>query len=366
MKEYHYVYKITNLNPTDERKFYIGVRTSTVLPEEDIKYMGSSKYLTKYIEELGIQNFSKSILSTWETRQEANQEEIRLHTLHEVSINRNYYNKAEAKNAGFCTYNKIVVKNLKTDTIELIEKQDYCANNFSHFHSGKRLVKNLITDKYLKITNIEYNNNKDLYNIAGTKLIHIYDYNGNLRYTSNTNFQKLCKDNDLPHGALVLSYQNGGEPLYCNPQNTTGKILEKNKKFFGWYAISINDENYRHNHEMHLKYKFDNKMILVLHENNVKEISFSDYLQRKSEFEIITKTCKVIRVYDCKDVLMFTSVRDFRKMCEVNELPFRALSNSYRNNGLPLYIDYSIREMTKLNKNGNIRYCGWYAKMEEL
>ena len=35
MKKYHYVYKITNTNPTDERKYYIGIRSSIVKPEED-------------------------------------------------------------------------------------------------------------------------------------------------------------------------------------------------------------------------------------------------------------------------------------------------------------------------------------------
>ena len=365
MKTYNYVYKITNLNPTDERKYYIGVRTSKVPPEEDAKYMGSSKYLSEAIAKSCEENFHKEILSIWETREQANHEEIRLHALNEVSTNQHYYNIAESKNGGFCTYNKIVVKNLKTDTVELIEKQDYCAEDFSHFHSGKRLVKNLITGEYHKVTMNEYAVNKDIYHVVGAKLINIYDCEGNLRYVSNESFQKLCEDNCLPYGALNKSYKNNGQPIYCDPQNTTGKILEKNDKYTGWYAILV-DDDYKHDHEKHLKYTFDNKQILVLIDNEIREISFTEYLCHKSKFHIVTKTCKVIRVYNKENISIFTSVNDFRKLCEAHDLPFRALSKSYRNNGIPLYLNYSVREMTKLKNNGNIIYYGWYAKMEEL
>ena len=38
MKTYNYVYKITNLKPKDQRKYYIGVRTSKYKPEKDVNY----------------------------------------------------------------------------------------------------------------------------------------------------------------------------------------------------------------------------------------------------------------------------------------------------------------------------------------
>lgn len=53
MKKYHYVYKITNNSPTDERKYYIGVRSSKVKPELDINYNSSSKYLKQALKEIG-------------------------------------------------------------------------------------------------------------------------------------------------------------------------------------------------------------------------------------------------------------------------------------------------------------------------
>lgn len=62
----HYVYKIININPTDSRKYYIGVRTAeNGNPQDDLNYWSSSKYLKEAIKELGLENFYKEILSTW-------------------------------------------------------------------------------------------------------------------------------------------------------------------------------------------------------------------------------------------------------------------------------------------------------------
>jgi predicted nucleic acid-binding protein len=75
-KNYHYVYKITNHNPVDSRKFYIGVRTTKGrLPEDDINYMGSSDTLTAAIKTQGKKYFSKEILSVWQSKDDAYAEE---------------------------------------------------------------------------------------------------------------------------------------------------------------------------------------------------------------------------------------------------------------------------------------------------
>jgi len=102
-EKFHYVYKITNLNPTDSRKFYIGVRSSICEPHSDSKYLSSSKSLIESIEQFGVQQFQKEILSIWETREEAVLEEIRLHDIFDVGVNLEYYNKAKQTNTGFDT-----------------------------------------------------------------------------------------------------------------------------------------------------------------------------------------------------------------------------------------------------------------------
>jgi len=98
----HYVYKITNTTPRDKRKYYIGVRTSKgCLPEQDTKYLGSSKTLLKEIKTIGKENFTKEILASFETREEAIEEEMRLHDKYNVAVNSEYYNRCKQTPTGF-------------------------------------------------------------------------------------------------------------------------------------------------------------------------------------------------------------------------------------------------------------------------
>ena len=91
MSKYHYVYLITDIEPTDSRKFYIGVRSSNVLPDLDFDYMSSSATLLECIHQRPT-SFLKIILSIWPSRKEAIQEEVRLHQLYNVSKNNEFYN----------------------------------------------------------------------------------------------------------------------------------------------------------------------------------------------------------------------------------------------------------------------------------
>ena len=57
MKKYNYVYRIIHLNPQDQRKYYIGVRSCDCLPMDDINYWSSSKSLKEAINKQGKENF---------------------------------------------------------------------------------------------------------------------------------------------------------------------------------------------------------------------------------------------------------------------------------------------------------------------
>ena len=96
----NYVYLITNI--TNDIK-YIGVRSCRCDPIDDINYWSSSKYVKEAITEHGINNFTKSIIVVFDTREEAVNEEIRLHKLYDVAINENYYNKAIQTSTSFDT-----------------------------------------------------------------------------------------------------------------------------------------------------------------------------------------------------------------------------------------------------------------------
>ena len=129
-KEYHYIYKITCTKPTDLRKYYIGVHSSMCIPNKDISYMGSSEYLDSAIKSIGNQYFDKEILSVWETRVKANQEEIRLHTELDVAKDLEYFNKYNARIGDFCVYGYVTVKDIRTNRILNVTKDEYNENEY--------------------------------------------------------------------------------------------------------------------------------------------------------------------------------------------------------------------------------------------
>ena len=97
----HYTYKITIHNPTDERKYYIGLRSCKCLPEADTKYLGSSNTLKKWMKQNPNVIITKEIIAVWPTREEATNHEIQLHEECDVALNREYFNRSKATQRGF-------------------------------------------------------------------------------------------------------------------------------------------------------------------------------------------------------------------------------------------------------------------------
>lgn len=94
---YHYTYLITN---TTNQMKYIGVRSCSVLPENDSDYMGSSKSLDEAMNNTP-EAFTKIIIETFSTRENANADEQRLHEMYDVARNPEFYNLCIAP-MGFC------------------------------------------------------------------------------------------------------------------------------------------------------------------------------------------------------------------------------------------------------------------------
>jgi len=207
MKKYNYVYKIINHNPQDQRKYYIGVRSSKLKPSDDTKYWSSSKYIKQAIKEYGQENFTKEILSIWESREEAMLEEIRLHKKYNVSSDPIFYNKANSKSTGFSPEGRVVVKNKSTNSYE-------------------------------SVTSEEYFNNKDLYENNFSNNVQAFD-----TYTQrNCIVTKNCFDSSdryvgINIGKLAVIENNIGkqvslEEYYSNPNykiHTEGTILVRDK-----------------------------------------------------------------------------------------------------------------------------------------
>lgn len=97
---YHYTYKITLLEPTDERKYYIGVRTSKVLPELD-DYCGSCIPLNEWIKDHGKSKVKKEILANFFDRNSSIEHEIELHNEYDVAKNPEYWNRSKQTSSKF-------------------------------------------------------------------------------------------------------------------------------------------------------------------------------------------------------------------------------------------------------------------------
>lgn len=100
-KTYHYTYRIHIGNPTDARRFYVGVRSCKCWPTEDSTYFGSSIPLKKWIKENGSDGVSKEILAVWGTRKLAVEHEVRLHEHLNVVADESYFNIAKQTCTGF-------------------------------------------------------------------------------------------------------------------------------------------------------------------------------------------------------------------------------------------------------------------------
>jgi hypothetical protein len=112
----HYTYFLTSKEPFNGMKYYIGVRSCKVNPEED-KYLSSSKVIKR--NKIAV---DKHILSTWDTRQEAVNHEILLHDCFDVAANPEFFNQATQTAVGFDTSGKPSPMKGKQHTLETIGK----------------------------------------------------------------------------------------------------------------------------------------------------------------------------------------------------------------------------------------------------
>lgn len=92
--KYFYTYLLINL---DDGLMYIGSRGCSILPEEDTKYMSSSKAVSKDY----LNRCDKLILDVFLTYKDALAHEIYLHNLHNVAVNPKFFNKSKQTSTKF-------------------------------------------------------------------------------------------------------------------------------------------------------------------------------------------------------------------------------------------------------------------------
>lgn len=107
-KKYHYVYRITN---TELNKHYYGTRSSRIEPSKDLgfKYFSSSSdILFMDDQKNNPQNYKYTIVSEFDSREEALELEISLHAKFNVGVNESFYNKARQTSIGFDSTGAII------------------------------------------------------------------------------------------------------------------------------------------------------------------------------------------------------------------------------------------------------------------
>ncbi len=367
----HYVYKITNINPVDERQFYIGVRTApSGNPEEDTEYMGSSVPLDEAIRKQGLEFFSKEILSTWETRELAEKEEKRLHREIDVATDPLYYNIVNSNGNIPNTKGKVTVLDTRTNTTRLVSKEDF--NNFDYYQSptlGKvsAIDKNDGTIKI--VSKNEFNQNGDLVGVAKNKIMVRNKTSGKINRVSKETFRQ---NHDLEH-------LNKDKVVAIDTR--LDKIVSVTKKEFdlhdfyigvGKNTITVFDKTTAKSKRV-TKEEFDNNGNLVavskhsvtvidLRDKSTKRVSLEDF--KNCEY-YIHPTAYKISIFDDNDNLVTTIYKDFVAYCKKMGYPEKWLRWSYKNDGQKIY----QQEMTTGNKlqaerKGYLRFKGWSAITE--
>ncbi len=303
----HYIYKITNTTPTDERKYYIGVHSDDNSDSLNDGYMGSSKYLDEAMKDIGVERFNKEILSTWDTRAEASAEEIRLHQSIDVAGSADYYNKHNACEEGFNTLGRVAAINIKTMLVEHVSKEELKMNKtLSPITKGKIAVIDLRDNTTKQVSTIDYNN---------------YDY-----YKSVT-----C-----------------GKVAVIDLRDNSNKLINKSD-------FDTND------HFVALNYK---KPVAVIDlRDNTKQLVSKDCYNRFDYY--VSTSSKIIDIFDEYNNLIYTCQSEFSKFCKLNNLPHDSFMQSYKHSK-KLYINASNNIISRLKKNGNIKYMGWSASVREI
>ena len=301
----HYVYKITNLNPNDERLYYIGVRsTLKSSPDLDTNYRSSSKYLKAAIKEIGHNNFSKKILGVFETRELAVREEIKLHNLFDVAKNPLFYNKSKQTTTGFDTSGNEEVKHKIIQT--RIKKDGNGLNSYQRVG-----VKNSI----LRLTKVWKND------------VGIEAYN----QMKKTKLSKIWKETigkeSLKKRLETISTDAWKQTVGMETKRKISETkLSEEWKLSKGYEVAKKIS----------KYRIENKINKGKKHHNASKIS----------------------IFNNHNELMFESFGSFIELCAINNLPEDAFKMSYRNN-TKLY--QSSRGLKMVKNTPNEKFIGWYA-----
>lgn len=411
---YHYTYRITNIV---EKKYYYGVHSCNCLPQEDIgvKYWSSST-IPEFIQDQKEtpQNYKYKVIKIFETRKEALEHEIFLHAKFDVGVNKKFYNGSKQISTRFDTTGKVTVKNLLTDETELICCNDYYLNKhiYNSILSNKIVCKLYGEEKYMLLDSAEYNNK--LHITPSTGKITVFDQNTNKykkisesnyydnkeNYTTILSNRVAVLDNTTNKWKLLETdeYHNNKERYSTHTQN---KVAVTD----GFNNFLINKDDLKHNNNLYpiaknkvnaidirtgqmkqyTKEEYDSSENLrgvayntvtakLKGTETFTAIPRGEYITNKDNYEStlsnkirvvdinipeckpfyilksvyessenlihINNNGKKIFIYNKNDDIILKTHSNFKNICIENNLPLSALLKSYRNNGQKLSKKY--------------------------
>ena len=302
-KKYHYTYRITNIK---EGMHYYGVRSCDCLPKEEIgiTYFSSSKD-KEFIKDQkeNPQNYKYKVIKIFSTRSEANYHEEFLHAKFNVKNHKLFYNRHNA-----CG------KFDPTGMVSCIDKDGnkyFISNEDSRFLSGELVS----TSKGRKKDN------------SGSK---------------NPNYGKITPQEVKDKISHTL--KNNG---YTDSEETRLKksISAKNKP-------PVSNETRAKISKIHKGKK-------VSKETVEKMLATRESREYGPNYNAL-----LVDIKNENGEIVFSCLNNFCKICEENNLPTSALRKSIETQK-PIYIDLNKGNLTKLTKDGKIKYKGWIAVLRE-
>jgi hypothetical protein len=309
--------------PVDNRKYYIGSRKSAVKPENDINYMGSSKYLTNHINIYGMDNFKKEILSLWDNVIDLLIEENRIHTVYDVAKNEEFYNVVIQPPPSVSLNSSFYV---------------YCGTH------GLTTVVDVTTGEKLMVSVEEYRTNEKYVSIT-TNTVNVIN-----KLTGEK--ETISKDDFDPEKHLF---------------HTKNRVVVRNK--LTGDISSISKEEFTNEKDKLYEYIHKNTVVARNIKTGEKK-RIPVQLFRESDdwisLNIENGLAKIIHIFDSNDVLQKVYNGTFDTLCRKDGLPYAELAKSYKSGGkYKLYVDSIKRacSYSRLVNSGSIKYLGWYAKV---
>ena len=216
----HYVYLIEHIQ---SGKYYIGVRTTKLSPEDDLgkKYFSSSsdKEFVKD-QKLNKDHYKYVVLKEFDNRHTANLYEIFLHDLYKVHIDSMAYNRAIHTSTGFCVSGNMPAKDKDGNIFHVsVNDERLKTGELVHVNAGMMIAKDTNGNNLQVSVNDERLKTGELVGIAAG-MFAAKDIDGNTYYVS-------VDDPRLKTGELVS----------VNAGMMTAKDIDGNI-----YHVSVDDE----------------------------------------------------------------------------------------------------------------------------